>query len=269
MGYHPETLVFSFPSYPHGARRRGKRERWSLGRVIYRLKPWIGFDVWHIDPEKPGSGNRSDDSCGWFERSPGPYADAVRYILKDQGFVHDVALVLARRRETLAPFYEGISERQLSYPRMTAADTLAVALMVARELELRRWWNGQGDNGGAHASWWLKTFTRERGVDDLAIHLALNPSDNLSSVDRPERMVLLIAGALNRKFRPWWRHPRWHVHHWKINFDLLHNLRRMFQPCATCRRALGFGVSPHDPGDGSHHHGECLGRGASAGASHG
>lgn len=265
MGYHPETLAFSFPPYPNGGRSKlGGKEPWSFGRMVYALKPWIGFDVWHIDPEKHGTGNRTDDSCGWFDRTPGVYADAVKYVTTDQTFMHDVDLVLKRRTETLAPFYEGISERTLSYPRLSAADSLAVVLMIAHELELRRWWNGQGGKTGAHASWWRKTFTGRRNVTDEAIGLALHPLDNLSSVEGGESMVRLIAAALNRKQRPWWRHPRWHVHHWRINFDLARNLKRMFQPCGTCRKPLGFGYCPTDPGDGSHHHSKCLGIGCAA-----
>lgn len=70
----------------------------------------------------------------------------------------------------------------------------------------------------------------------------------------------VAAAALNRRFRPWWKHPRWHVHHWQINVSLFRNLRRMVQPCATCGKPLGFGYCPHSSG-GKHHHSECLGIG--------
>lgn len=262
MGYHPETLVASFPPYPSGGTSlRNHPKPWSLGRAFYALKPWIGFDVWHNDAEKPGTGNRRDDSCGWFDRTPGEYADAVRYLLRDQSFMHDVNLIVARKVETVAPFYEGISERVISYPRLSSADTLALCLMVARYLELRRWWNGQDGKSGAHGSRWRKLATKERRVDDVAMDLALNPLDNLSTPDSAEQTVRLIAAALNRKFKPWWRHPRWHVHHWQINFDLPRNLKRMFQPCAGCGKRLGFGYCPIDMGGKLHHH-ECASIGA-------
>jgi hypothetical protein len=264
MGYHPETLAFSFPPYPRGGMSlKNRPQAPSLGRALYAIKPWIGFDVWHIDPERRSEGQRTDDSCGWFDRRPGEYADAVKYLISDQSFMHDVDLTLKRRKETLAPFYEGISERPLSYPRMSPADTLSVVLMVATELELRRWWNGQNGKEGVALRPVARLYTRKRGLPVLleAISLALHPLDNLSSIEDGEAMVRLIAGALHRKFKPWWRHPRWHVHHWKINFDLPRNLKRMFQACGTCRKPLGFGYCPSDPGDGTHHHGECIGHG--------
>ncbi len=270
MGYHPETLAFSFPPYPRGGtslrqKDGSRREKRSLGTLLYRLKPWIGFDIWHIDPERPGSGNRRDDSCGWFDRTPGEYTDALAYVLRDTTTLHDAKLTLARRKHMPMAFHEGISEpsedadRARGYPRLTQADCLALVLMFARELETRRWWNGQDGKGGAHASRWLRTFTHKRDVDGIAFDLALSPLDNLSSVETAESMAHLIAAALNRRFRRWWKHPRWHVQHWQINFDLARNLKRMVQPCSTCGKRLGFGYWPHNPGDGSLHHSECLG----------
>lgn len=259
MGYDPQTLAFSFPPYPSGGVGfRGQPKPWSLGRALYALKPWIGFDIWHVDPERNVPGQRRDDSCGWFDRTPGQYADAVAYLLKDQGFMHDVRLILARREPTPYPFYEGISERHMTGMRLPHGEALALTLMVARELELRRWWNGQDGKSGAHGAGLRRVFMRRRSVSDQAESLALNSTDNLSHVESPDSAVLFIAAALNRHFRPWWQHPRWHIHHWKINVDIVRNVRRMFQPCATCRKGLGFGYCPVSTGSGMHHS-ECLG----------
>ena len=258
MGYHPETMVASFPPYPKGgASLGGERKPWSFGRWLYSLDNWIGFDVWHIDPERRTEGQRTDDSCGWFDRRPGEYADAVRYLLCDESTMFEIKRALATRCPVT---HDG----KYTYPRLPLSESLAVCLMVASELELRRGWNGQSGNGAAHASAWLKMFTRERIVMPVAVLLALNPLDNLSACEEPEDIVRILAAALNRHFRPWWKHPRWHVHHWQINFHLPRNLKRMFQPCATCGKGLGFGVSPYDLGDGRLHHSECVGRGATA-----
>ena len=62
MGYHPETMVCSFPPYPRRTVRIGEREPWSFAGTLYRLSPWIGFDIWHIDPERNVPGQRRDDS---------------------------------------------------------------------------------------------------------------------------------------------------------------------------------------------------------------
>lgn len=202
--------------------------------------------IWHNDPERTGTGNRTDDSCGWFDRTPGPYSDAVAYLLADQTFMHDVKLALDRHDLTTAPFYEGISEAPIRYNRLSAADTLAVVWMVAQSLELRRWWNGQNGKRGAHGSpWFRRAFMRRRSIVEVAADLALDPLDNLSSVDTPERMVRLTAAALNRRFRPWWRHPRWHVHHWSFQVHPLQQLRRyLFDRCSGCGKGFAYGESP-------------------------
>lgn len=252
MGYHPETLAFSFPPYPRGGMfLKDRPQPWSFGRWLYGLSAWIGFEVWHIDPQNRAEGQRRDDSCGWFDRRPGPYADAVAYVMRDKETMHEISRAICSRAPVSGPYGH-------TYPRMPLGETLAITTLVADELETRRWWNGQGGNGGAHASWVMRAFTYRRNVGEIAHRLALSPVDNLSSIDDPEELVSLVAGALHRHFRPWWKHPRWHVHHWQINFHLLRNLRRMFQPCGTCKKRLGFGYCPTQSG-GKLHHGECLG----------
>lgn len=238
--YDPDTLAFSI------------RRPWKTTDG-YRPS-WL--DIWHHDPEHGGTGNRPDDSCGWFERGPKEYADAVRYVLKDSEFVFELQRAIDRR----AP---ATHHGKYTFPRMTAADTLAAVLMTARYLETRRWWNGQNGKLGVCHTFWRKTFTRARNVDDLAYDLALNPLDNLSSIDEPERMVRLVAAALHRRFKPWWRHPRWHVHHWQIRFPALQPYWRwMFgKRCATC----GGRIGPIFKGEGwpvrdgrGLHHGRCI-----------
>lgn len=224
--------------------------------------------IWHVDPEKPGTCNRRDDSCGWFDRGPGPYADSVAYVMKDKSFMHDVSLTLARKVRMPYPFYEGISEEQLYGNRLVAGDALALCLMIATELELRRWWNGQNGKEGACRNWRLKTFTKQRDVAGVATRLALCSFDNLSHVETPESAVRLIAAALNRHFKPWYKHPRWHVWHWKLQVHPLQQLRRvLFDRCAKCKKGFKWGYYPTSTGGDDLYHSECLGHGCAANTS--
>jgi hypothetical protein len=228
-------------------------------RLPWQEKYASFITIWHVDPEKPGTGNRSDDSCGWFDRTPGEYADAVAYLLKDEAFMHDARVALERRVRTPYPFYEGISKEQLYGKRLSPGDALALILMVATYLELRRWWNGEKGNGGAHANWWLRTFTRKRSVVEFATTLALNPIDNLSSIESPEAVVRLTAAALNREFRPWYKHPRWHFWHWKFQVHPLQSLNRwLFKRCATCGKRLRWNEAAFSNGGGSIMHEQCT-----------
>lgn len=258
MGYHPETLAFSFPPYPRGGVALGRNEKkpWSIGRAFYALKPWIGFDVWHIDPEKPGTGNRRDDSCGWFDRTAGEYQRAVNDFLTDKGAMQDVASALGRKEWHKSAYLDEYPESQRGFDMLPLGDSAALVLMVALHLERRRWWDKRYPS-----PLWKKPFYRERNVIPLALNLALNTVDNLRSVETPEGMVKSIAAALNRHYRPWWKHPRWHVHHWDVKIDLWRNLRRMFQRCAGCRKRLGFAYCPTVMGDDRAFHHDCAGAG--------
>ena len=239
MGYHPETLAFSFPPY-------ARPKAGALARLLYRLKPWIGFDIWHIDPERKGTGQRPDDSCGWFDRRPGEYADAVAEILQDQGEVQ--ALRNAFNRAVHQP--AGYSTN--GWVRMTPADTLAACLMVAMRLDSLRHWRLSQERR-------IPIRSRYAATMRLATNLALNEADNLQTNNDPETFVRSIVAALTRRFRPWWRHPRWHVHHWQINFDLWRNLRRAtVERCGTCRKAIGFNICPIKTSAETYHHSDCF-----------
>jgi hypothetical protein len=45
--------------------------------------------------------------------------------------------------------------------------------------------------------------------------------------------------------RPWWRHPRFHLHHWKIQIHALQDFKRWaFSRCAGCGRRFSWGYAP-------------------------
>lgn len=248
MGYHRETMVCSFPPYPSGGTSlRSYPQPWSLARALYGLKPWIGFDVWHIDPEKPGPGNRTDNSCGWFPRDLTPPIQKAVDQLLGGGWEGE------RRMVENAMLRAGpYDARYSSIKRMPAGEGYAMALMMLTLID-RLSLRGRRYHWRRDSEW--KAQLR---VQRLAQRLTLNDTDSLLEIDEPERFIKLLAVAYRRDIRPWWKHPRWHVHHWKIHFDLGRNIKRMFEPCATCRRPLGFGYSPHADHRGSHHS-ECLG----------
>lgn len=53
---------------------------------------------------------------------------------------------------------------------------------------------------------------------------------------------LRLAVEVERLQRPWWRHPRWHVHHWQIQIHPLRGLlRRLFTRCSVCRKRIKKG----------------------------
>lgn len=195
--------------------------------------------IWHRDPEKACRGQRSDDSCGWFDRRPREYADAVQYLLKDKEALHEISRSIATKRNVTGPYGH-------TYPRMPMGETLAVTMMVAQQLELRRWWNGQNGKRGACEAFFVRHLTRQRAVADIAADLALNPLDNLSTAEDPESLIRIVAACLHRRFKPWWKHPRWHVHHWEVQIHFWHTFRRWaLSRCCKCGGRFTWGESPY------------------------
>jgi hypothetical protein len=252
----PMTLAFSFPPYPEGGMSlRGHPKPWTIARALYALKPWIGVDIWHVDPERNVPGQRSDDSCGWFPRNlTPPIQKAVDELLGGgwDGERRMVETALLRR----APF----DARYPSLKRIPPAEGYAFALMVLTlidRLSLSRKYR-----------WRRRNESRAQlRILRLAQQLTLNDADNLLGCETYDAFVRLLAAAYRRDVRPWWKHPRWHVHHWQVNFDLFRNLKRMFQRCAGCGRRFSFGYCPTTfnwGGGGPYYHGECAGRGGAA-----
>lgn len=240
MGHHPETLIFSFPPHVRTVLdKNGKQKPRRFAHWLHNfLYPFAGFSLWHVDPCENVPYNRDDDSCGWFERRPGEYASAMRGTLGDE-------TVIRMFSQCMAGYGPDIRFRQ--HVRYPPPYVMVTALqIIAQDLEFRR--RSAASSKGRSAG--------DRMEKSLAVarDLAINSVDNVNHIYEYERLVTIVAQTLARKFRPWWKHPRWHVHHWRFSFALPHNLRRAFvERCAHCNKPIGWGKSPLRSGDKSYH----------------
>lgn len=155
--------------------------------------------VWHVDPESDGS----DNSCGWgFARVPQAIGEVLKFDAREE----------ARRPWLLA------EARKTPQSAADAECLLRGAILyVAGVCRLH--------------------YSLERAAV-LAARLLHNPVDNMrgslgflpgwhsnSSEDREadrQQCASCVFHALARilltEARPWWRHPRWHFWHWRIEF---------------------------------------------------
>src|SRR5690606_31808821 len=99
----------------------------KLGLWFYSLRPWIGFELWHMDPQKPRAGQRTDDSCGWFPRYAGEYDDAVKYLLTDKEFLFEAQAQINRRVMTTSTYGH-------VWLRLDHSSSLALILTTADQL---------------------------------------------------------------------------------------------------------------------------------------
>lgn len=98
-------------------------------------------------------------------------------------------------------------------------------------------------------------FGRHLSPDEheAAMDLVANEIDNLNPYfkgwhEGDVESVLTAQWRKARKFyspRPWWKHPRWHVHHWQLQIHPLQHLRRwLFSRCERCGQRFPWGYAP-------------------------
>lgn len=116
-------------------------------------------------------------------------------------------------------------------------------------------WHVDPETDGTDDScgWSAPKFSEEAA---LALEdLVTNPDDNVqwlfegtgNSVYDTQHAVYVIARQAQRILapRPWYRHPRWHVHHWRLQFHPLQKAQRwLFSRCAHCGERFAWGYAP-------------------------
>lgn len=191
--------------------------------------------IWHCDPEKNVLGTRDDDSCGWF--SPGyteQEAEKIRILAKDQ-----YSSLFARQ----VAIHEGKSYASGCYNQ---------------DIYGAIYWSWRAIKAHGKLGWqYGKPLTAAEL--DYIYSLATNPVDNfqsrkISNYDQFEEFFFSVWRCFRKFHRPWYKHPRWHIHHWKIQFHPLQQLKRRFwDKCEVCGKrgftgsayALGIGICHH------------------------
>jgi hypothetical protein len=63
--------------------------------------------------------------------------------------------------------------------------------------------------------------------------------------ERIRNFAGIIYACVLRWSRPWYRHPKWHVHHWKLQVPFFQRVHRLlFERCHVCGKGFGWNESP-------------------------
>lgn len=200
--------------------------------------------VWHVDPERDGS----DDSCDWFGGKRG----------MPEGVLADIRRVFA---------FEGRDDGSMSWFGCDkySPDLIGVGLAMFRIA---------ANNHFGHWSKAADKFLRNNLFDILffidnscdSINSELRRADAASGRERQEildRLAYVVYAWILRRNRPWWKHPRWHVWHWRIQFHPWQNLkRRWWDKCCRCgKRGFPPGEAAIGNWDGDQiWHAKCAGK---------
>lgn len=218
----PKTVAFEI-RYPWKA-YRNPRNDFERG---YRRS---FVTIWHVDPEADGS----DDSCDWFggrkgrsERAEKLLDELVSWELGHQYFT---AASLASTE------VEGYGLRQVS-----PGDAFALVTTAMRTI-----------------AWRLDQRSMDSALLAECARLACNEHDNFrgSFIVYPEdyggsrenqirNMFSSLLGCYLRFRRPWYKHPRWHIRHWKVQVHFIQAFKRWaFSRCCRCGGRFAWEESP-------------------------
>jgi len=220
-------------------------------------KEWASYHaatIWHEDPCKGPGG---DDSCGWFMRAHHGNKEVLERIVKK--FEFDWDRVFEPKHEEHDPddgefihktYFCGLFKPSGDPHLSVHAIVLNLFFMAAMEV-----FESDGRTNWKRA----KRFMKKHLLDILLF--AENPMDSLfdgitrkfekgcgeeyGTRQREERIRNLascIYGWILRAERPWYRHPRWHIHHWRLQLPIWQSFKRFaFDRCDKCGKGFKWG----------------------------
>lgn len=199
--------------------------------------------IWHNDPEKDGT----DDSCGWFIRA--------RHI--DQKMLDKVKNEFRFQFKHNYWFNE---EGKSLFSTIGAT----VQMYSQASWVMFMYMNNDKPDRKKH-----KKFMRKYLYD--IIQFAENPVDSIGDditmrwgkgertpEERADSFAVTVCTDIMRKLQPWYKHPRWHMHHWSIQFHPWQQMkRRYWDKCTICGKRGFKGAAYADWSGGNLRHGEC------------
>lgn len=189
--------------------------------------------IWHVDPEKRVLGCKDDDRCGWF--APGYTEEDAEKIKK-----------LASRQ------YKELFARKIAI----AENKDYASICYNQDVYGAVYWSWRALKAAYGKKRWQ--YGKSLTVKELneIYSLATCPVDNvqhykINSGDDFENFFFVVWRVFRRFYRPWYRHPRWHIHHWKIQIHPWQQFkRRYFDKCCVCGKR-GFKSSAYSDWDGT------------------
>ena len=184
--------------------------------------------IWHVDPES----DHTDDSCGY---STPKLTDRDWKIIDEiVNFSHDRQFFCSEGIRNMS----FVENPEFNYKQLPPGECLALVASAWRMIAWRR------DRRNITSKDW-----------DIILGLAVNPADNLRSVLAPKEryeekevfrhFLHCVMRAYLRSRRKWYQHPRWHIHHWKIQIHCVQELQRwLFSRCAHCHKRFKYGYAP-------------------------
>jgi len=228
------TVAFEI-KYPWKKKVLWKNE--STDKVEYYRETFI--TIWHVDPEKDGT----DDSCGWFMRSRHGDKKVLEEIEREFEFNWDSSFESGKNK-----YYTGYF-REDGVLNMCLHSVVIDLFFRAAQIVYGMDW----DKGMKYINRHIGEILRfaENPVDSLHTSLTRKYQNACGEEYNSEvrkgwikETASIIYGFILRSERPWYKHPRWHIHHWKIQIHPLQKIMRyLFGRCDKCGKGFRYGES--------------------------
>lgn len=176
-----------------------------------------GITIWHVDPETDGT----DDSCGFaYPKVPVSLANKLtkNYIATSfrDFFSESCHETLYAPRFTPLEMIMGIYMslvRDFLHQGLRTKDLLRIIYLVGHTTDHLRWY-----------------------VD----------GDHYQSFEEIQHLYWCLMRQILYVRRPWWRHPKWHIHHWSIQVHPWQLLKRwLFSRCMVCGKRFRWKETPY------------------------
>jgi hypothetical protein len=223
----------------------GKESKW-------RTRPTL-ITIWHVDPEKGPGG---DDSCGWFKRAHHGNPEVLDKIEKrfeedwDRTWTYDPSEDCESEDKTNTTYPCGYFFPN-GMPRFSVHGiVLNLFLMAACEH-----FSCDGSTNWKKAKQFMRKHyfdialfaenPTDSLVDSITMKFGSNDGGDRQRRERIKHMAAIIYGWILRAEQKWWQHPRWHIHHWKLQIHCLQDFKRWaFSRCCKCGKGFSLGYCP-------------------------
>lgn len=212
---------------------------------FYRLA-----SIWHKDPER----DSTDDSCGWFKRSRHGSPEVLEKIVKrftedwDRTWTYDPAEDGGDESEQK----EGKKTYPCGYFNPSGVPRFSVTgiLLNLIFLTVCEHFKSDGRDNWKKAKAFMRKnlfdimFFAENPTDSMFDSFTLKYGKDTRREDRIRATAEILYGWVLRADQRWWQHPRWHIHHWRVQVHLWQSFYRWaFERCSKCGKRFRWNES--------------------------
>jgi len=173
--------------------------------------------IWHVDPCKDGT----DDSCGWFIRPRHCNQETLKKIQDEFNFNFKHNYWFDKEGKQI---FSTIGTLMLMYKS---------ALWIHYKQNRRKM--NRFMEKYCHTIIDFAENPHDCGGDDITGKFFISSGTSLLAEHRFSGLAGMVYSDILRKERKWYQHPKWHIHHWSIQFHPLQQLkRRYWDKCCIC-----------------------------------